>query len=158
MPEMMYSKALETYADNSFFEDGMTARQPVEGSIARGYLPYPYPEGNEGYMKAGAEWKMPKHFKVKESLKKGKELYIIYCAICHGDKGEGDGNLIQREVFPPPPNYKTRLKDITEGQMYHSIYYGRNMMGAHASQLKPDERWQVIYYIQKLAGVGDFAN
>jgi len=158
MPDMFYSVAVEPYTPSALFENGMSARKPVEGTIPRGFEAYHYPNTIEGYDLAGEEVKMPAELKNEASLKTGKKLYTIYCAVCHGEKGDGQGSIVQREVFPPPPDYRVRLNQITEGNMYHSVVYGKNMMGSHASQLNPTERWQVIYYIQKLAGVGDFAN
>jgi mono/diheme cytochrome c family protein len=78
----------------------------------------------------------------------GSKMYIIYCAICHGDLGDGQGTLVKNEKILGVPNYKDR--DITDGSIYHVIMYGRNMMGSHASQLNDTERWQVVQYASKL--------
>jgi len=158
MPDMFYSVALEPYATSPLDADSMSAREPVANTIPRGFTPYPYENSNDGYELAGKEWRMPAAFKNDHSLKAGKGLYVIYCEMCHGAKGEAGGFLVESGKFPaPPPAYSDRLPQITEGHMFHTVTYGRNLMGAHGSQLTPDERWQMIYYIQKLAGVGDFA-
>jgi len=62
-------------------------------------------------------------------MEKGKALYNIYCAICHGDSGDGKGNLVKKEKFLGVPSYADR--DITEGSIYHVITYGMNAMGSH---------------------------
>ena len=79
---------------------------------------------------------------------KAKDLYTVYCAICHGEKGDGKGNLVVKEKFLGVPNYKDR--EITEGSIFHVITYGLNSMGSHANQLSQEERWMVADYVLKL--------
>ena len=147
MPDMYVSEAYEPYGVNTAFANGMDSQSPVAGTIARGHVPYDYPDSNEGYELAKSELKSP--LSVKEvSSEKGKALYGIYCAVCHGKKGDGQGDLVKREKFLGIPNYKDR--DINEGSIYHVIMYGRNLMGSHASQLLESERWQVVNYVQTL--------
>ena len=86
----------------------------------------------------------------EENLAKGKELYDIYCAICHGAKGDGQGTLVKREKILGVPSYADVARNITVGSTNHVIFYGLNAMGSHASQLNPEERWQVAEYVMKL--------
>ncbi len=171
-PDMAYSQAYETYSANPNFEDGQTARQPVPGTIARGVLPdnpavddeafeksyflkkY-YPETPEGYEAAGAELKNPVTLN-DQTLADGKKTYEIYCMVCHGEKGDGQGSIVQGGAFPPVSPYSTLLKDKQEGKMFHSITYGRNLMGSYAPLVSAEDRWKVIYYIQKLSGMGRY--
>ena len=81
-------------------------------------------------------------------LSKGKELYNIYCAVCHGSKGDGQGILMKREKFLGIPSYADR--EITEGSTYHVLMYGKNLMGSHASQVNAEERWQISQYVMSL--------
>ncbi|MFC2110377.1 c-type cytochrome [Bacteroidota bacterium] len=147
MPDMYTSVAYEPYGENSVLPNGMDSQAPVNGTIARGQVPYDYSDSNEGYELAKSELKSPLTVHELDS-EKGKALYGIYCAVCHGKKGDGQGDLVKREKFLGIPNYKDR--DLTEGSIYHVIMYGRNLMGSHASQLTGDERWQVVSYVQKL--------
>ena len=147
MPDMYKSVGYETYSQNPNFANGMTTQLPVEGAIARGQVPYDYPNTNEGYEAAKLDSKNP--LEVNEAnLTKGKKMYDIYCISCHGKTGAGDGVLVEREKFLGVPNYKDR--EITEGSIYQVIMYGRNLMGSHASQLTAQERWQVTMYVQQL--------
>ena len=146
-PDMYESVPYDANGVNSAGEVPVN-RQPVAGTVSRsGVIAYDIPNTNEGYEKAKATLKNPLKA-TEENLEKGKELYGIYCAACHGAKGDGQGILSQREKFEGIPNYKDR--DITEGSIYHVIMHGRNLMGSHASQLKYKERWQVVQYVQKL--------
>ena len=84
----------------------------------------------------------------EKNLENGKAMYAIYCATCHGDKGDGMGTLVKNEKFLGVPNYKDR--DINQGTIYHVLMYGRNLMGSHSSQLTETERWQVVHYVESL--------
>jgi mono/diheme cytochrome c family protein len=84
-------------------------------------------------------------------LQDGKELYAIFCTHCHGEKGDGNGVLVQNEKFLGVPSYAAdRLPNITEGSIYHVITHGKNLMGSHASQISPEERWKIVNYVLKL--------
>jgi len=81
----------------------------------------------------------------------GKELYTQFCSHCHGEKGDGNGILMQREKILGIPGYGAdKLPDITPGSIYHVIMYGKNNMGSHSSQLNYEERWKIIKYVWKL--------
>jgi mono/diheme cytochrome c family protein len=157
MPDMYRSPSYETYSMNPNFADSSSSRQPVAGTIARGngvfndldMMPYAYPNTPEGYEAAGAELKNP--FEKREAIiAEGKLHYENYCDHCHGSTGMGDG-LVSQHNGPKPPAYTSdQLKDLSEGKMYHSIHYGKNMMGSHASQLTPTQRWKIIMYVQTL--------
>ncbi|MBL4578248.1 MAG: cytochrome c [Flavobacteriales bacterium] len=154
--DMYESPSLETYQETDLFDNGLTSQHPVAGTIARGFMPYPYPDDTSGYRKAGIEWTNPV-VKTLETLEKGKDLYTKFCGHCHGESGNGDGSVIQNSKFPPPPSYLTgnssgggTMMELSEGKMFHTITYGRNMMGSHASQLNHGERWMIIHYIKSL--------
>ncbi|MBX7164279.1 MAG: cytochrome c [Saprospiraceae bacterium] len=89
-----------------------------------------------------------------QGLEKGKQLYGIYCAICHGDKGDGAGYLVREDggVYPAQPANFLKDEFITssEGRYYHAIMYGFNVMGGYSDKLSYEERWQVIHHIRAL--------
>jgi len=120
---------------------------PVKGTIARGNVPYEFPNTNDGYAAALKDLKSPLTANA-ETVDNGKKMYTIYCISCHGKNGDGNGVLVQREKFSGIPNFKDRA--ITEGSIYHVIMYGRGIMGSHSSQLTRKERWQVVHYVEKL--------
>lgn len=147
MPDMYTSIPYEPYGINEMMRDSMAAQTPPEGAIARGKMPFDIPEGTAGYNEAKESLVSPLEMS-KENLDNGKKMYDIYCALCHGAKGDGKGILVEREKILGVPAYKDR--ELTDGSIYHVIYYGRNMMGSHASQLTEKERWQVVQYVQKI--------
>lgn len=146
-PDMYQSLAYETYAESDAFSNGIEAQIPPDGSIPRGWDPYHFEDSTEGYELAKNQLLSP--LEVNEfNMSKGKELYEIYCSICHGDKGDGMGVLAQREKFLGIPAYIDR--DITPGSIYHVLMYGINAMGSHAGQVNEEERWQIAQYVMKL--------
>ena len=148
MPNMYVPVSYETYGENALYDNGMASRVPVEGTLARGAeLPFEYENTPEGYELAKANLKNPLDSSMIDT-KRGKALYGIYCGSCHGDKGAGQGELVKREKFLGIPNYKDR--DLTDGNIYHVIMYGKNLMGSHSSQLTEEERWQVVAHVQEL--------
>ena len=146
-PNMYESVAYETYAESDAFKNGKEGQIPAEGSIKRGFVPYEIPNTTEGYELAKATLKSPLD-SLSRNMDKGQELDGIYCAVCHGDKGDGKGILVEREKFLGVPSYKDRV--ITDGSIYHVVTYGLNSMGSHANQLTQEERWQVADYVLKL--------
>ncbi len=157
MPNMYRSPSYETYSSNPNFADSMTARQPVAGTIARGNtvyndydrLPYNYPNTPEGYEAAGLNLHSPL-MKNDTTLAEGKVLYTNFCGHCHGAAGKGDGAVALNNGPIPPAYDSDLLKTLPEGKMYHTITYGKNMMGSHASQVTPTQRWKIIMYIKTL--------
>ena len=129
-------------------------RTPPLGTVAQGKADwyYPYPKTTEGYEQAGKEWRSTMPF-TEENVAIGKEVYVKLCSHCHGASGKGDGPIIAAGKFPNPPSYDSqRIKDLTEGKIYHSIFHGINIMGAHGSQMTPTEIWQVVQYIRTARG------
>ncbi len=148
MPDMYVSVPYNVNGDAAPYNKGEVNLKPVAGTIKRGgYAAYDIEDTNEGYEKAKAELKNPLEA-TEENLVNGKKMFNIYCAVCHGKKGDGNGILTERDKFVGIPNYKDR--DINEGSIYHVIMYGKNLMGSHASQLTRTERWQVVMYVEKL--------
>lgn len=149
MPNMYRSPSYETYAGNALFADSLSARKPVEGTIPRGFVPYEIPNTEEGYQEAYAGLKNPIEA-TEEVMKEGKELYTIFCTHCHGDKGDGQGILVERDKFAGIPSYADPGRTINEGTTFHVITYGKGVMGSHASQISTEERWKIVHHVMSL--------
>lgn len=149
MPNMYEPVGYETYAESSAFPNGVEALVPAEGSIPRGFTPFDIANTTEGYDLAKASLKTPLD-STQVDYDMAKPLYEVYCGICHGNKGDGQGNLVKREKILGVPSYDDAGRAITEGSIYHTIYYGKNAMGSYANQLNEEERWQVVAYVLKL--------
>ncbi|WP_373057840.1 cytochrome c [Zunongwangia sp. H14] len=149
MPDMYAPISYETYGEYDIFQNQQEAKLPVEGTIPRGWMPYPYENTAEGMAAAKANLKNPLPY-TEDNLNEGKQLYTIYCAVCHGDKGDGQGILAQREKILGIPAYDDAGRAITEGSVYHVMYYGLNNMGSYASQTSIVERWLIDHYVMSL--------
>ncbi len=136
-------------------EDGTFAYTP------NGRVPYYYSDTEEERLRATREITSNPFPITAEGLVHGKEMYDIYCGICHGETGNGLGYLVREEdpaknitagVYPAAP--ANLLLDTfvvsTPGRFYHAIMYGKNVMGSYADKLSYRERWEVIHYIRSL--------
>jgi mono/diheme cytochrome c family protein len=127
-----------------FFSDQFGMRKPVEGTVARGYLPYPY-IGQTNPTVTLANPLLP----TKEVLELGKKKYLTFCSPCHGNYADGDSHL--RGQFPNPPTlHSVRAREFSDGMIYHIITNGQNIMPSYASQVTREERWAITNYIRVL--------
>lgn len=149
MPDMYEPIGYETYGEYEVFPDEQSAMLPAEGTIARGHTLFNYVNTFVDFERAKLELISP-FDSTQVNLTKGKELYDIYCGICHGTKGNGQGNLVKREIILGIPSFDDVGRAITQGSIYHTIYYGKNAMGSYANQLNEEERWQVVSYVLNL--------
>jgi len=127
------------------FPDGRAMQTPVEGTISRELIPYPYKDQPE---LAATNLINPLSY-TKENLDLGKTKFDIYCSPCHGYFGEGDSRL--RGQFPNPPSlHSEKVRGWSDGRIFHVITEGQNVMPSYSSQLSRQEKWAVILYIRTL--------
>lgn len=161
MPDMTYSRAVETYAplDSLMFTADYKNpgakiyynHKPVTGTIGRGELfPYTLPNDSNGY-KMSAQVKNPLPPLAGTDSLEAARLFNINCAICHGANGQANGPLAVSGKIGAIANLALPIYvDMADGTMYHSINYGKNNMGSYASQLNRKQRWQMVQYIRTL--------
>ncbi len=141
---MMEQDKLIPQEKSEFFSDGRAMRTPVKGTVARGFIPYPY-MGETNPAETLANPFLP----TKENLELGKKKFLTYCSPCHGDFGDGDSRL--RGQFPNPPTlHSTRARDFSDGMIYHVMTNGQNSMPSYAAQVTRDERWAIVNFIRAL--------
>lgn len=94
-------------------------------------------------------------------LDHAKVKFDIYCAVCHGKNGEADGTIITMPdgsdgpYTAIPPLFGNRLQGMTDGEIFYSITYGKNMMGGYFTQLSTEDRWKLVHYVKDLGGIED---
>lgn len=151
-PDMVYSRAVDYYNGTGKIEaqGGVYSKMPAVGTIAREQS-LPDHIGENDTLLANAH---TCSFDLGEKdLEEGKRLFLIYCAICHGEQMDGNGPLYSSGKFAAmPANLKSGEKYLamSQGRIYHGIVYGKNAMGGYASQLDTKQRWQVVAYIKKV--------
>lgn len=156
MPDMYYSRAYETYASTEELKNkGANYNAlPVQGAIARGDLfPYNLPNDSAGYERSATVKNPLPELNQQDSVEAAR-LYMIQCAICHGEKLDGNGPLFKNGEGPFTSKPATLIGDakyeaMAEGTMFHAVTYGKGMMGSYASQLTSKQRWMVIHYIKE---------
>lgn len=159
------------YKHSDFFEDGRASRDKVPGTVARGQLnedkafytgkidnPNPNVQvatttdasGNTlvtSFPNAITEFPLPV---TKELVDRGENRYNIYCGVCHGALGRGDGMVVRRG-FPQPPTYHDdRLRNAPVGHFFDVISNGWGRMSAYGTELTPADRWAIVAYIRAL--------
>lgn len=163
------------YRGNSFYKDGTGSRPLIEGTVPRGYLredralyfgkttgtaaqgaAAPVASASPGTSSASTLYPddvdtFP--FAItKEDLKRGQERYDIFCSVCHGMTGYGDG-IIARRGFnkPSPANYhQDRLRQAPVGHFFDVMTNGWGAMPSYASQIPVEDRWRIIAYVRAL--------
>jgi mono/diheme cytochrome c family protein len=141
---MAYQDKTTTQEKSKFFTDNFGMRTKVEGTVARGFVPYPY-AGQNNPTEVLSNPLLP----TKENLELGQAKYLTFCSPCHGNYADGDSRL--RGQFPNPPTlHSTRARDFSDGMIYHIIVNGQNSMPSYAPQTTSDERWAMVNYIRVL--------
>jgi mono/diheme cytochrome c family protein len=83
-------------------------------------------------------------------LERGRQRFDIYCSVCHGLSGYGDGQIVHRG-FPAPPSYHIdRLRQADNQHFYDVITHGYGAMFSYAQRVAPADRWAIIAYIRAL--------
>ena len=145
-------KAQMTYG-RIYGEQRLVERCPVEGTIPQGYVSYQFSHlGNtiEDALTAGEQLINPMPLTM-ENMKQGQNLFNIYCSVCHGKRGEGDGPVIGPNRFPAPPSLHTKqVSSYQDGTFYHIMTKGVGKMPSYADKLDARERWMVIHYLHAL--------
>ena len=87
-----------------------------------------------------------------QSLAQGKKMYGYDCAMCHGDEGDGKGDLVSRmNLKLSDLREPASLKDSTDGELFYIIKNGKGQMPPEGDRAKPDEVWNMVNYIRSLA-------
>lgn len=85
------------------------------------------------------------------SIKKGGDLYAVYCTPCHGASGKGDGLVAAKFVTPADLTNPDLQKARTDGYWQSYLSVGGAVMPSYAESLSAEERWDVVNYVRTLA-------
>jgi mono/diheme cytochrome c family protein len=87
----------------------------------------------------------------QESLNKGKKTYVIDCAMCHGDKGDGKGDMASDMKNVTDFTNPDALKNRTDGDLFYTIRHGKGDMPPEGDRAKDDEIWNLVNYVRAFA-------
>lgn len=168
-PDMDTQDKLKGQKPSGFFKDGMGSRKPVFGTVPKnadsGVLPIEFGIGRSGYFydgkigdkfgnglpsdKLGLETEGAK----KALLGRGKDMYGVHCAICHGDAGDGKGvvGIHFANAGVIVANLHTFPQDThPDGYIYEVIANGKGLMGGYKHNLPVRDRWAIVAYLRAL--------
>jgi mono/diheme cytochrome c family protein len=169
--DMQDQPRYKTYKKSDFFPDKRASRNYPEGTVARGQLrdnkafftgqiDNPDPNvsvqtttdasGNtlvSSFPNAIEEFPIPV---TKELVDRGQDRYNIYCIVCHGPVGAGDGMIVRRGFSKPPTYHDDRLRKAPVGHFYDVISNGWGKMNGYAAKIQPYDRWAIVAYIRAL--------
>lgn len=171
-PDMDEQDKLRAQKPSDFFADGIGSRLPVAGTQPRGFNEDGSPSignipeyefgGQTGYFYSGHVGDyfgtgMPEELKLTDEsatalIERGKERYGIYCAVCHGSSGDGQGVTGQYGV-PGIANFHLdtfKSAGYPDGRMFDVITNGKGMMGAYGYNIPVNDRWAIIAYVRTL--------
>lgn len=149
-PNMDQQSRFDPQEPNPMFADGRAMRPPVAGAVAVGSL-----QEDDHYYRgkvAGANADtLPEQVVLDEKLlARGQERYDIYCAVCHGRTGAGDGIVTERGMLKPPSYYEDRVKAFPIGELFDVISNGVRNMSGYRAQIPVEDRWAIAAYVRAL--------
>ena len=150
LPGMMYTVPADAYDPTPVFADGMTLREPPAGTIRHGQVPLHYAATDVDAVRAGDELVNPFTAADADALRRGATAFGTFCAPCHGGGGAGDGIAAQRGAPKPPSLLADRARAMRDGQIFHIMTYGQNLMASYAAQVPADDRWHIVLHVRAL--------
>lgn len=162
--DMQDQPKMKPYRGTSFFGDGLSSRPPVQGTVPRGFLrtdtelftgkkskssssvapasstTNPYTDDTETFP-----------FPITEQIvNRGKERYEIFCSVCHGLTGNGDGMIVRRGFRRAASFHEDRLRQAPVGHFFDAITNGWGAMPPYNTQIPVQDRWAIIAYVRAL--------
>lgn len=178
-PDMDNQDKLKAQAPSEFFSDRKGGRLPVTETQPRGFnqdgakeiggIPEYEFGGGDGYYYSGQiddyyGAGMPEELaltseKAEELIRRGEERYGIYCGVCHGEAGNGQG-ITSRYGVPAIANFHLDLFNpatYPDGRMFEVITNGKGLMGGYGANIPVRDRWAIIAYVRTLQAAKEAA-
>jgi hypothetical protein len=154
---MFHQDRYNAQSESAFFHDQRTMRMPVEGTVPRerelnptigqGRLP-----DDSGYVLEIPKPVIDGFGGMPTMLDRGQERFNIYCRPCHDSTGGGQGTVITRSGWqPPPPSFhQDRIRQMPDGQLFASITHGVRIMPSYGARIPIADRWAIVSYVRAL--------
>jgi mono/diheme cytochrome c family protein len=159
-PDMDHQGKYKPQAESKFFADGRADRPIPAGTVPFGrdaaksdpdflraddfHYDGKLPDGTFGRgFPAGIEV-------TRDFVLRGQSRFMIYCAPCHGQLGDGNGITKSYGMLATPSYHDDRIRNMPEGEIFNTITHGKNTMMPYADKLVPDDRWAVVAYVRAL--------
>lgn len=174
--DMQDQPKMKPFRGTSFFGDGLSSRQRIEGTIPRGFLrtdtayftgkktaPGATPSATPGQQQiagtgdnAAQQSSFPDDVETfpfpvtKEIVERGHDRYNIFCSACHGFTGNGDGMIVRRGFRRAASFNDDRLRQAPVGHFFDAMTNGWGAMPSYSAQIPVQDRWAIIAYIRAL--------
>lgn len=171
-PDMDRQPKVKAQTTSSFYADGRAARPPVAGTVPMGYaMPLHKPvDGSEGkgdspydrilfsegtdYLatgKMGENWGTGLPFYASPGvMARGQQRFGIYCAVCHGATGAGNGVAQKFGLSTVQSLTQERIRVMSDGEIFDTITHGKNTMMGYGDRIQVLDRWAIIAYLRAL--------
>lgn len=160
-PDMKLQPKLRPQNTDGFFTDGLSSRLPVPGTIARcqpirvgDQAVYPWEDSpiTTGRVTGTTNFIETNPLPVTdELLQRGEQVFNINCAACHSRLGDGNGVPKRIAAMPVVANlHDKRIVELTDGELFNTISYGKNLMPGYAANIPIQDRWAAIAYLRAL--------
>ncbi len=134
---------------SKFFADGKTARPLVAGTVPRGGKTVEDPLYAVTVPPAFEATSFPSPLTAAD-IERGRQQFNIFCSVCHGATGKGDGMIVQRGFPHPPSFYLDRLRNAPPGHFYNVITHGYGAMYSYGDRIAENDRWKIVAYVRAL--------
>lgn len=168
--DMQDQPKMKPFRGTTFFGDGLSSRQPIEGTIPRGFLrdntalftgkktrapgaaaTTPAQPATEAQANTYPDDVETFPFPItKDMVLRGRQRYDIFCSVCHGLTGNGDGMIVRRGFRRAASFNDDRLRQAPVGHFFDAITNGWGAMPSYAAQIPAQDRWAIIAYIRAL--------
>jgi len=160
IPDMDNQPKFKAQAANPLFADDRAMRPHVPGTVARGEL---QPDERFAAGRHGEEWVTNSPIPVTEQMMaRGQDRYGIYCAVCHGLSGKGNGMVSRRAEelqegtwVPPTDLTSATINGRADGHIFNTITHGIRNMPAYGPQISVADRWAIVAYVRALQRSGN---
>jgi mono/diheme cytochrome c family protein len=144
MPHMANTPVLKAQKGYDGLGTGSSVMMPPENTVPRGHRPYRIQTVEE----AAAKLRNPLP-RTRVTLGQGRKVYNIYCLVCHGERGAGDGPIV--DPFPIPKSlHSEEMLRWNDGHLFHVLTVGQGVMPGYEQQISTEDRWAVIHYVRAL--------
>jgi len=149
-PDMDRQPKLRPQTFNRILPDNLSSQPHPANTIARGSH-FEDNTINTGRETGTTNWVETNPMPINDTLlNRGEERYNISCSPCHGAIGDGKGITGKYGMVAMANFHDKRLVMMADGEIFNTITYGKNLMGAYGGLVSVEDRWAIIAYVRAL--------
>jgi mono/diheme cytochrome c family protein len=151
-PDMNRQPKLRPQTPSAFFADERSSRPPIPGTISREDNHYQDTPANTGRVTGKTNFFDVLPVAVDATLlARGQQRFNINCSPCHGAQGDGNGITKRIKAMGTVGNlHDKRIVELADGEIFNTITYGKNLMGAYGPNVTVEDRWAIVAYLRAL--------